>query len=99
MNMTKKILTAAAIVAASYFGFLAYSSYSFQKSMNDTLLTMNRTPFSCPDGSNPKIERWGFLGYARYCMTGSQKSGPWEAWEGSHLVIKGNYQRGLQHGE
>jgi hypothetical protein len=99
MKTLRNIFIIVGVISACYFGYNAYVSYSFQKSMKDTLSSMNSTPFSCIDGSTPKIERWGFLGYSRYCEIRNLKDGPWEAWEGQYRNIKGSFSQGFQHGE
>jgi hypothetical protein len=67
--------------------------------MMKTQLAMNKVSFACLSGAVVKTERWGFLGFSRYCVVHELKNGPWEAWEGEYLQVKGGYRDGFPDGE
>ena len=45
-------------------------------------------------GFNKVIERWGLLGYSRYCMKNGVIHGKWIAFENGKLAIEGRYKFG-----
>jgi antitoxin component YwqK of YwqJK toxin-antitoxin module len=67
--------------------------------MNKTLTLLQQNPRLCQEGSEATIERWGELGYSRYCLSNGKKYGHWEAWESQYKNIDGSYKNGIEDGK
>lgn len=57
---------------------------------------MGKNEFTCPEGTELKIERWSKLGYSRICTP--LKHGKWEAWSEGYKNIDGNFINGEEDG-
>ncbi len=56
--------------------------------MDATYRLITRAQFECPDGTTDMIERWGKVGYMRFCKRGNVNDGPWMAWEAQYKKIE-----------
>ena len=71
---------------------------SVRAELEKSRIALERSELTCPDEGRPRIERWGEIGWSRYCEVSGQKDGPWQAWENQRLAIQGAYADAERHG-
>lgn len=89
------IVLASIIFYNCLFGLCSEKS----NSLSYTKTAINNVDFRCMDGYEDTVERWGLLGYSRYCLKDGVRHGKWIAFENSKLVIEGNYELGKKEGK
>lgn len=90
-----------ACVASTVIFFAACrdsASLSTPQELERTRDALTRIEFSCPSGSVEQVERWGTIGWARFCSRAGLEHGPWQAWEHQQLVISGGFYEGRRDG-
>lgn len=71
---------------------------SVRAELRKTRAALDRSEFSCPENAEPRVERWGEIGWSRYCVLNGQEHGPWQAWEKEKVAIVGAFAEGERHG-
>ena len=83
---------------AGYLVFVFSASASVQRELAKTYSVLTQSDFSCPKGTQIHIERWGEVGWARFCDHNGEKHGPWQAWKHQRVVIEGGFFRDQKDG-
>ena len=94
--VAKVILWVLGTIAVLFLGLPYLMSWQLSSSHNDTWEAMTQKKLPCPQGTEETNRGWSKAGYMRYCEP--YKHGPWEAWSGGYLQIKGEYKHGKEHG-
>lgn len=82
--------------AVVFFSLPYIMTWLFNNSHEETWEAMQSIELSCPPDSEVTTRGWSKAGYSRYCEP--KKNGPWEAWSGGYLQIRGEYQNGFKNG-
>jgi len=75
---------------------LIFSYCQTNANFEETKKAMNESSFSCPAGTEVKIERWEKIGFSRTCV--NMNHSKWEAWKDGYRKISGYYEKGKKHG-
>ena len=95
--VAKVILWILGLFAVVFFALPYIMTWLVNDSHEETWEAMQGVDLTCPSDSEVTVRGWSKAGYSRYCEP--KKNGPWEAWAGGYLQVRGEYQNGLKHGK
>lgn len=97
MGLTVVLLSLAGVTALAW---LAYSRTvrSIHDDVRRTYAAVTESEDPCRAGTEAVLRRWSELGWSRSCVRDGLPDGPWEAWSGEVIVIRGFYTEGLRTG-
>jgi hypothetical protein len=90
------IIVGSALLAL--FSSPVWMGWLLRHSQNETYEAIRNVSLPCLPGTEQKTEAWSKAGFSVSCRKGETIHGPWQAWEGGHLAIKGEFFEGQKSG-